>query len=268
MHDHAVLSHSLEAELRRALERREFALYYQPTVSLRTGRILGFEALVRWRHPARGVVPPGAFLPLAERTGLIMPLGDWVLTEACGQLHRWHEQTGSRDLTMSVNLSSQQVASPDFPASVGAAMGAHAVDAGQLSLEIGLRGLLPGQPGIHECLDRLKALGLRLALDDFGIGHSCVGYLKRFALDILKIDRSYVSCLDAEPAAREVVRTAISLARLLGMEVVAEGVATVAQARVLVRLGCEVAQGFLFSAPAAAADVEGLLRRGAVAGPV
>lgn len=261
MHARALARLALEGDLRRALDRGQFVLYYQPTVSLRSGAIQGFEALLRWRHPERGLVLPSSFVPVAEETGLIVPLGEWVLEEACRQLRRWRQDV-TGDLTMSVNLSARQLGHPRLVETIRRTLRDAALAPADVRLEITESALLESEDAVQQTFAALKALGLGVALDDFGTGYSSLGYLHRFPIDCLKIDRSFVSRMDAEPRDRAIVRTVIALARTLRLDVVAEGVQTPRQAAALRALGCDLAQGYLFSEPVPAADAGRLMREG------
>ncbi|WP_303786971.1 EAL domain-containing protein [Azovibrio restrictus] len=249
----------LENALRRALERQELVLHYQPQVEACSGRLIGCEALVRWQHPEMGLVPPGHFIPVAEDSGLIVPLGEWVLAEACRQQVRWAGQ----GLVMAVNISALQFRRGDFVEMVERTLKETGADPAALELEITESALM--QPGdeLSERLHRLRALGLTLALDDFGTGYSSLAYLKRLPISRLKLDRSFVMDipLDAEDLA--IATATLSLAADLGMEVVAEGVETESQVDFLTRKGCQVLQGFLFGRPMPAAEFEALLGRSA-----
>jgi diguanylate cyclase (GGDEF)-like protein len=251
----------LESDLRGALERDELRLHYQPILAMGSARIVGFEALVRWQHPTRGLVPPLAFIPLAEETGLIIPVGRWVLETACRDALRWqtHEDDASAPVVVSVNLSARQFARPDLVEEVEAVLAETGLPPSALELEITESVLMDhSDPGIHR-LRRLRALGVRLVLDDFGTGYSSLAYLKHLPLDTIKIDRTFVAGID-EQADRSIVDAVIALAHGLGIRVVAEGIETERQAERLRELGCDFGQGYLFSRPVPVADVERLLR--------
>jgi len=248
MHATAVARLHLETDLRGAVERGEFELAYQPLVALGDGRITGFEALVRWRHPHRGVLQPAEFIPTAEETGLIVPLGRWVLREACRQLRDWNRRYGAA-LSVNVNLSPRQFLDGGLARDVAAALREAELPAGFLKLEI-TEGLLMGDAGpVASTLDELKALGVELCIDDFGTGYSSLSYLHRFPIDTLKIDRSFIARLDADGQSEQIVRTILVLAQSLNLRAVAEGVETLEQADRLLSMGCEYAQGFRFSRP-------------------
>ena len=242
---------NLENELRQALERREFRVYYQPTVSLKTGRIVGFEALVRWEHPERGLVFPCEFVSLAEERSLIVPLGMWVLEEACRQAKQWHEDRRTSDppLVMTVNLSAKQFERPRLVQYIEHILEDTRLDPLCLNLEITESALMRDGPSTINILRELKALGVSLSIDDFGTGYSSLSYLQRFPADYLKIDRSFVSQLDEGAANKMLVSGMISLAHNLGMKPVGEGVESAEQLAWLRETKCELAQGYYFSEP-------------------
>jgi diguanylate cyclase (GGDEF)-like protein len=261
---HAALHRlTLHNELHRALERSELVLHYQPQVPLGGGAPTGVEALVRWQHPERGVVSPADFIPVAEASGLIVPIGRWVLREACTQLARWTAAGGRlARLTMGINLSARQLAHPGLVDDVARILAETGVDPARVCLEITETAVLDDVTLAGERLAALKALGVRLAIDDFGTGYSSLSQLGRFPVDVLKIDRSFVQAMGAggaHPRGRGVVAAVITLAGAMGLVPVAEGVEQEAQAEVLRALGCPSAQGFLFSAARSAADVEELI---------
>ena len=263
MHAHAVSLLRLETDLRKALERDEFRLAYQPIVETATGRLLGLEALLRWHHPERGAVTPQHFIRTAEETGLIVPIGQWVLWEACRQVRAWqtaHENAAG--LAISVNLSARQFADPTLVDTVADALSVTGLPATALRVEITESILMDHAEASVRTLNRLKDLGVLIEVDDFGTGYSSLGYLHRFRIDTLKIDRSFVSRLEVDPENREIVRTIVTLARNLGMGLVAEGVETPGQRVFLESLGCEAMQGHLFAGALDAADAEALVREG------
>ena len=249
-----------EAALRRAVEREEFVVLYQPILSVETGKVVGAEALVRWDVPHGERVSPAEFIPLAEETGLIVPLGQWVLDQACDQVRRWHENGVVID-TMSVNLSARQLAAGSFSTAVSTAIERNRLDPGCLSFEITESVLMEDVEFSIESLVGLKALGVRLAVDDFGTGYSSLAYLKRLPLDSLKIDRAFVDGLGTDPNDSAIVAAVIAMAGALGLSVTAEGVETEQQLEELRRLGCGYGQGYLFARPLAADDFAELLRR-------
>jgi PAS domain S-box-containing protein len=239
---------SLEGSLRKALEREELVLHFQPQVDMRSGRIIGVEALVRWRHPELGLVAPGTFIPLAEETGLILPIGEWVLRTACAQLKAWQRE-GHHALRMAVNLSGRQFRRLQLLASVEAALGAVDLDPRSLELEITETILLQDVEENVRTLRKLKEMGLRISLDDFGTGYSSLSYLKRFPIDTLKIDRSFVRDITTNPEDGAITSAIISMSRGLRIEPMAEGVEKPAQRTFLRRQGCLLMQGFLFGKP-------------------
>ncbi|MYM40850.1 putative bifunctional diguanylate cyclase/phosphodiesterase [Duganella qianjiadongensis] len=250
----------IEGELRQALLNQELLLYYQPKVSLRSGRIVGAEALLRWRHPVRGLVSPGVFIPVAEETGLILDLGSWVLEEACRQIRAWQDA----NLIMppiAVNLSARQFDSK-LPQRIAAVLERHQVQPEQINLEITESLLVRGAESVIAIMNELRAMGMRLSLDDFGTGYSSLAYLKKFPISTLKIDRSFVIGLPDEENDCAIARAIVTMAQQLRQEIVAEGVETPEQMNFLRELGCDQLQGYLFSQPVPAADFATMLRDG------
>jgi EAL domain-containing protein (putative c-di-GMP-specific phosphodiesterase class I) len=240
----------MENDMRRALGRHEFSLQYQPIVSLSDQRLVSVEALVRWEHPARGLLNAAEFIPLAEETGLIVPIGAWVMSAACNQLAEWQRKfEGLEDLTVSVNLSAQQLAQPDLLEQARDCLKASGLKPSCLRLEIAESALLRNTELAGTMLQRLKDLGVQASVDDFGTGYSSLGYLQGMAVDSLKVDQSFVGALDTDSDQSEVVRSVVALARSMGLSVVAEGVESSAQAEQLSTLKCTYAQGKLFSVP-------------------
>ncbi len=255
MHNQAMLQMQLENDLRRAIEREEFVVYYQPIVSLTTGRLTGFEALVRWMHPERGMISPGDFIPIAEETGLILPMGQLILREACRQLSEWQLlYPQHRRLSMSVNISSRQFSQHGIIDLLRDVLKETALSPACLKLEITETAIMENTESAMDTLLQLKSMGIQLSVDDFGTGYSSLGYLYRFPMDVLKIDRSFISRVDTDGEKLELVRTIITLAWNLGMDVVAEGVETTKQLAQLKMLKCEYGQGYLFSKPMSSAD--------------
>jgi diguanylate cyclase (GGDEF)-like protein/PAS domain S-box-containing protein len=243
---------ALETDLHRAVgpgRCAEFVLHYQPLIALATGRIAGVEALLRWRHPVRGLVPPGDFIPLAEETGLILPLGRWALGAACRQLRAWQLRTGDHALTVGVNLSASEFLQPDLAAAVAGVLAETGLPPATLTLEITESVLMAEVARSRAALDALRALGVRLAIDDFGTGYSSLAYLQRFRVDTLKIDRAFVTGVDGHPEGAAIVRAIVTLAHALGLGVTAEGVETAAEAAYLRGLGCAQGQGYHFARP-------------------
>lgn len=249
MHVRAVALLELETDLRRALARGEFCIHYQPIVSIENWKIAGFEALLRWKHPEQGFISPGKFIPVAEETGLINQIGQWVFREACKQLRAWQVQFPSDPpLSISVNLSAKQFSHPTLIEEIKQALVETNVSPGSLKIEITESAIIENVEVATDILRQLKALGIRISLDDFGTGYSSLSYLHRFPIDTLKIDRSFVSRMSM-PKNSEIVRTIITLAVNLGMDVIAEGVETREQIILLTGLNCEYVQGFLLSKP-------------------
>ncbi|HEX7166422.1 MAG TPA: EAL domain-containing protein [Acidimicrobiales bacterium] len=250
----------LEGDLRRAVARQEFVLHYQPTVALATGRISGMEALVRWNSPERGLVPPVMFIGVAEDTGLIGPLGEWVLEEACRQTVQWKHQFGQdAPETISVNVSARQLQDDGLVAAFARILAETGANPGNVILEITETAVMSDAEAMAARLHELKTLGVRLAIDDFGTGYSSMSYLCSFPIDILKIDRSFVSGVPNEPQKVGIVRTIVELGHILHLETVAEGIELDEELEQLRALDCDLGQGFRFARPLAAADVETLL---------
>jgi diguanylate cyclase (GGDEF)-like protein/PAS domain S-box-containing protein len=237
----------LQNDLRRALERSEFCLHYQPILDLETNKIVCLEALIRWNHPTKGLVPPGSFIPLAEETGLIIPIGDWVLETACRQLKAWHEQ-GSQVL-VAVNLSARQLRDPNLADVVAKVLHDTGIQANSLELEITESMVMRDWEIVEATLERLRALGVRLCLDDFGTGYSSLNYLHRMPVTKLKIDRSFLGRTDVGIERHDIVRTILDLANRLEIEVVAEGIETERQFTQLRNMKCKMGQGFYFARP-------------------
>lgn len=258
MHASAVERLELETDLRRALEREEFHLVYQPVLASQDRHIVGFEALVRWQHPTRGLVDPVAFIAVAEETNHIVVLGRWVLREACRQLREWQDAFPGLPVAMGVNVSGRQLLTAGLAEDVADALGTFGLSPARLNLEITENVLMEDTEAAVDIIGRLKALGVRILMDDFGTGYSSLSYLRRFALDALKIDREFVMHLEA-PENLELVRTILTLARNLGLETIAEGVETQQQYEQLRSLDCAYVQGFLFSQPVGAAAAAAML---------
>jgi EAL domain-containing protein (putative c-di-GMP-specific phosphodiesterase class I) len=246
----------LEMDLRAALANHEFELFYQPLVDVEAGKVLGFEALLRWRHPARGLVPPADFIALAEEIGLIAPIGAWVLKQACAEAATWPDQ-----IKVSVNLSPIQFKSERLLLDIAAALGSSGLSPSRLELEITETVMLHDTEATLAMLRQIKALGVAIAMDDFGTGYSSLSYLRKFPFDKIKIDQSFVREISHEDESMAVVRAVMGLGSSLGMVTIAEGVETAEQLATLRAEGCTMAQGFLFSAAVPAGEVAGLLQR-------
>ena len=270
MHESALQRLELETDLRSALSRNELVAYYQPIVSLERMQVIGFEALLRWFHPTRGLIGPEVFIPLAERCGMIGPVSWWVMHEACRQIRGWQEdEPRFANLSISINISSRLFAEPEFAARTAAILDKTGLKPATLHLEITENALLQHESTTISELTALQDIGVKFHLDDFGTGYSSLSYLSRFKYDTIKIDRSFVS-ESADPSrSRRIVDALISLGSVLGMEVIAEGVETEEQAQRLRELNCRIAQGFLFSRPLPAEGAHALLllEKGTIPGP-
>ena len=246
----------VETQLRAAIDRGELTMHYQPVVDVRAGTVTGFEALMRWMHPTGELIGPTAFIEVAEETGLVVPMGAWALVESLYQLRRWIDAgICDRHATMSVNVAALQLRDPGLVACVMGALAGSALPPHQLTLEITETALLDDTAQVERTIAQLVGLGVRLALDDFGTGYSSLAHLRRFPIDRIKVDRSFVGSLETSAADRALVRSIVAMARELGKDVVAEGVETREQLQALTAIGCAQAQGFLFSAALPAASV-------------
>jgi diguanylate cyclase (GGDEF)-like protein len=261
LHQHVAAQLKLEGELRRALGQGQIYLHYQPIYSLRDQRLVGFEALVRWAHPEHGAMEPATFIPTAEDTGLIVPLGNWVLTEACRQLRAWKLAHGG-NLRMSVNVSSLQLTHPEFVERVREALAASELQPGELTLEVTESVLMDGIENAVSTLNELRHMGVTLSIDDFGTGYSSLNYLATLPIDALKVDRSFIGRMGAAGDGSEIVRAIFKLGQALSKEVFAEGIETGAQLTELKAMGCEFGQGYLLSRPVDAKRAEGFVTGG------
>ncbi len=252
---------SLESELRHALDRGEFVLYHQPKVRLADGVITGVEALLRWRHPERGLVAPADFMPLLEETGLIVEAGRWILRCVCRQLNDW-QSDGVPVVPIAVNLSARQFLAPDLGENIARALSEHGIAAALVEIEVTESSVMANTEDVVLTLERLDSMGLKIAIDDFGTGYSSLTWLKRFPLSALKIDRSFIRDIIEDRDDDAIARAVISMAHSLQLGVIAEGVETDAQLARLAQYGCDEAQGYLFSRPLPADECGALLERG------
>ena len=260
MYEGAMRRLALEGDLRRAIERDEFVLHYQPMASVPTGEIVGTEALVRWQHPEHGLLAPSGFIPVAEETGLIVPIGRLVLMEACRQAKEWQRRyPKAPPLAVGVNLSARQLRHPGLVSEVADALDHADLNPESLTLEITESTFVEDERSTDEALQRLKELGVRLAIDDFGVGYSSLSYLRYLPVDRLKLDRVLVGSLDTDAKTRAIVRASVDLGHALGMDVVAEGVETHEEFEELRRLGCDVGQGYYWWRPGPSEEADQLL---------
>jgi EAL domain-containing protein (putative c-di-GMP-specific phosphodiesterase class I) len=250
LHIQSIKLLQIENDLHRALKLQEFVLHYQPIISLETEALIGFEALVRWQHPTKGFIPPCDFIPIAEETGFIIPLGLWILEEACRQLQAWHVAFPDESaLTMSVNLASKQLQEPRFIEQLDRILSETGLDGSSLKLELTESMLVNNIESVLQTLSSLRSRKIELSIDDFGTGYSSLSYLPRFPISTLKIDRSFVNQMSVDAENLEIVRAITTLAHSIGIDVVAEGIETNQQLELLQTLGCELGQGYLFSKP-------------------
>jgi len=250
---------NLKDELPGAAERGELHLEYQPIVAATNRQLTGVEALIRWKHPTHGMVAPSVLIPLAEQSGLIIELGRWVLEQAWADRQHWHPQR-AKDLTMSVNVSAHQFMSAGFADTVQTVLDGAPTDPGLLTLEVTESVFVRDSEPALQALNGLNEIGIKLALDDFGTGYSSLGYLMKFPIDTLKIDRTFIANIERDAASHTIVTAVIQLAHDLGMTVVSEGVESVGQQRELTRLGCDCLQGFYFARPMPASNVNALIQ--------
>jgi len=259
--DRALARLEVETDIREAVDSEQFVVYYQPEVSLRTGKTVGFEALLRWQHPERGLLQPSEFIPIAEETGLIVPIGRWVLRHACFQMAEWHRTLKAEFRpSISVNMSLKQLADPGFVNDVVMALSDSGLNPPSLRLELTESSIMENSQLTLEVLRKLKALNVGLELDDFGTGYSSLSYLHQLPFDAVKIDRSFINGMPAREGSAQIVETILGMARSMNLDVVAEGVETAEQRDQLVALGCPIAQGFYFSRPADRVATEKFLR--------
>jgi diguanylate cyclase (GGDEF)-like protein len=258
MHAELMMYHQLEHDIKEALTLELFTLVYQPKVHMVDRKLQGLEALLRWDHPNRGPIPPGDFIPVAEESGHIIPMGYWVINEVCRTIRGWQDQ-GLPLVPVSVNVSARQFQQADFAKRVSEILNRHQINPAIIELELTEGLLMEDTDAAQVCLQKLKDIGLRISIDDFGTGHSCLDYLRRFPIDVLKIDRSFIKDVGEGEDSDSIVEAIISLARSLKLETVAEGVETRAQLEFLIDHGCHVAQGFLFGLPICAEAIVPLL---------
>jgi EAL domain-containing protein (putative c-di-GMP-specific phosphodiesterase class I) len=251
---------TLEEDLRQALKLEQFIVYYQPKVDLRTGKISGVEALLRWRHPEKGMIPPDQFISLAEDTGLILPIGEWVLRTACLQAKAWQE-AGLPDITVAVNVSPKQLHWSPFDQTISKVLVHSGLEARYLDLELTEGAVMQEPEKIAVTLTRLKEIGVRISMDDFGTGYSSLSYLKRFPFDNLKIDKAFINDIPTNEEDVTLVLTIIAMAHNFKLKVIAEGVETQTQMDFLTQKNCDEIQGYFFSRPLPAKEIEQLLRR-------
>ncbi len=249
----------MQTDLREALARDELFLLYQPTIDLQSERVVGVEALIRWRHPARGVIAPDTFIPLAEETGLIVPIGRWVLAEACKQAAAWNDE--SHSVQVSVNVSARQLDHEKLLEDVQGALADSSLEPSTLTLEITETALMRDADCTAQQLRKLKALGVQIAIDDFGTGYSSLAYLAQFPVDVLKIDRAFVTGLSNSAESRALAHTLIQLGKTLGLETLAEGIEEQAQLEILKQEQCDLGQGYLFARPLIPEDIQATYRR-------
>jgi len=260
MNDRVFERLSMENNLRRAIEREEFVLHYQPQVDIKTGKIIGTEALIRWQHPDMGLVPPGRFIHIAEDSGLIVPIGEWVLRTACRQNREW-QIAGLQAIPVAVNLSAIQFRQPDFLEAVKRAVMDTEIDPRYVELELTERAVMQDVEAAVATMQEMKGMGFLLTIDDFGTGYSSLNYLKRFPIDKLKIDQSFVRDITTDPDDASITLAIISMAHSLGLRVIAEGVETAEQLAFLREHGCDEIQGYYFSKPVPADEFAGLLQK-------
>ncbi len=258
MHSELLERHKLEQDIQSALHLKQFALVYQPKVDMLTHRLTGMEALIRWNCPDRGLVRPAEFIRTAEDSGYIVPLGYWIIGDVCRTLSNW-QRDGLKVAPVSINVSARQFQQADFPERVAEILDTHGIDPALIELELTEGLLMEDTDASQNCLRRLKEIGLRIAIDDFGTGNSCLAYLQKFPIDILKIDKSFVDELGENTDSEHICRAIISLAKVLQLETVAEGVETERQLNFLKDAGCNIAQGYLFGHPIWGREIVDLL---------
>ena len=261
MHLRAVTQMEMETDLREAIKANAFKIHYQPVVSLKTGRTSGFEALIRWRHPKHGYISPADFIPIAEETGLIIPIGKLVLHAACTQMREWAKQYPRSNLSVSVNISPKQFADPRLLDDIESVIDSTGLSGNRLNIEITEGAIMENPHEVAARLGKLQRLGISLQVDDFGTGYSSLSHLHRFPLDALKVDRSFVIAMTESQENMEIVRTIVALAHNLKLKTVAEGVETKHDLEQLKKLKCDFAQGYYFSKPMDAKSASAYLRK-------
>lgn len=260
MHKEAIKRLEMENELNSALEEHQLHLYYQPIVSLASEKITGFEALIRWQHPVKGIVAPNEFIPLAEETGFIVPMGSWVLDEACRQAAKWESMLGDKfQMTIGVNISAHQFAEENFVDTIKTALAKAQIDGSRLKLELTETAIIDNPEQVKHVLSEVQKLNIKTALDDFGTGYCSLSYLHHFPFDSLKIDQTFVRQIDTKHKNHEIVHSTITLAHKLGMDVIAEGIETVEEAEALRNMNCQYGQGLYYESPLPVEDAENLL---------
>ena len=260
MHEQVMGQLQLEVRLRRGLHDQEFRLYYQPIVKVDTGLVEGFEALLRWKPADSDLIPPSVFIPVAEQSGLIVPISDWVLTEACREAGTWHRQYPDEPpLYVSINVSAKHFSHPGFIGHVRKALETTSIPPRCVKIELTESVAMNDAPSTEETMSQLRALGVKLSIDDFGTGYSSLSYLRRFPVDTLKIDQSFIAAMETERGNCAIVSTVVALGRNLGLQVVAEGVETLSQFEKLKTISCDAAQGYLFSKPVPSDAVCGVI---------
>jgi EAL domain-containing protein (putative c-di-GMP-specific phosphodiesterase class I) len=262
MHKGALSNLQLQNDLRNALENNELILNYQPIMSLENSQIVGFEALIRWMHPTRGLIMPNDFIPIAEETGLILPIGNWVLRESCRQMNEWqNEFTATKNFVINVNLSPLQIEQDDLIYQVDKALQETGLSPNCLKLEITESVLMKNTEASIKTVSGLRDMGVKVSIDDFGTGYSSLSYLHNFAIDTLKVDRSFINLIGSEKEKTEIIQTIITLALSLGIDVVAEGVETLEQLEFLKANNCNYGQGYYYSKPVGSLAILGMLEK-------
>ena len=264
MYDQTIKQIELENDLRFAVARQQLVLHYQPIISLEDNELAGFEALIRWEHPTKGLISPAEFISIAEDTKLIVDIGEWLLNEACQQLQRWQQEYAEigqiSSLKMSINLSSQQLLEPEFINKLDRILSKTGIDGSSLKLEITESALIEPGGRVQDTLQQIRDRKIELSIDDFGTGYSSLSYLRRFPIDNLKIDRSFIEQMNSDSENLEIVKVIITLAKTLGMDAISEGVETLQQLQQLKDLGCEFGQGYLFNKPLTSTVIESMFK--------